>query len=72
VDGYQVNITPLGLPAVGAGWSGNIPDGVVQPERDVMAQVTVSAVPEPSTFALLGAGCLGLLGLAWRKRRRAG
>ena len=26
--------------------------------------------PEPSTFALLGASALGLLGYAWRRRRR--
>jgi formylglycine-generating enzyme required for sulfatase activity len=29
------------------------------------------AVPEPSTFALLGAGGLGLLAYAWRRRRAA-
>ena len=28
-----------------------------------------AAVPEPSTFALLGAGAIGLLGIAWRRRR---
>ncbi len=32
--------------------------------------ITISAVPEPSTLALLAAGALGLPGYAWRKRRR--
>ena len=32
--------------------------------------VTAEVVPEPSTLVLLAAGALGLLGYAWRKRRR--
>ena len=31
--------------------------------------VSDGVVPEPSTFALLGAGAMGLLGYAWRKRK---
>jgi autotransporter-associated beta strand protein len=31
----------------------------------------VVAVPEPSTFALLGIGVIGLMGWAWRRRKRA-
>jgi hypothetical protein len=31
---------------------------------------SVSIVPEPGTFALLGMGAIGLLGFAWRRRRR--
>ena len=30
----------------------------------------IRAVPEPSTFALLAMGTLGLAAYAWRKRRR--
>jgi len=30
----------------------------------------ISVVPEPSTFALLGGVCLGLLGYRWRRRRQ--
>ena len=31
-------------------------------------QLVVSAVPEPSTLALLAAGAIGLIGYAWRRR----
>jgi hypothetical protein len=37
-------------------------------QRVVLDGVTVSAVPEPSTLALLGIGAIGLF--AWRRRRR--
>jgi hypothetical protein len=30
----------------------------------------VGSVPEPSTVALLGMGAVGLLGFAWRRRKR--
>jgi threonine dehydrogenase-like Zn-dependent dehydrogenase len=32
---------------------------------------TINTVPEPSTFVLLGMGAVGLLGFAWRRRKRA-
>ena len=32
-------------------------------------EATITAAPEPSTFALLGIGAISLLGYGWRKRR---
>lgn len=64
VQGYRVDITPLGLAPAGAGWSGPIQDGIVQDSRDLMAEFVVTldasaaAVPEPSTYI---AGALLLL-----------
>jgi hypothetical protein len=37
----------------------------------VIDDVAVSAVPEPSTFALLGAGAFGLAAYGWRRWKRA-
>jgi hypothetical protein len=57
VQGYRVDVTPLGLSRVAGSNLG------VQPERDIIARFDV--VPEPATICLLGLGALGLL----RKRR---
>ena len=40
-------------------------------QRTVLDGVTVESVPEPSAFVLLGVGAIGLMGSAWRRRKRA-
>jgi hypothetical protein len=64
VQGYQVDVTPLGLSQFGGtNFSGSNP--WIQPEQDVMARFDVTVVPEPAMMSLLGIGALSLL----RKRR---
>jgi choice-of-anchor C domain-containing protein len=46
-------------------------DAGTSPCGPAIDNVSVDAVPEPSTFALLGAGVIWLIGWAWRQRRRA-
>jgi hypothetical protein len=73
VQGYKVDVTPLGLAEVGGSdFDGGNP--WAQPNRDVMARFDVTAVPEPTTMiagALLllpfGASTLRML----RKRQAA-
>lgn len=45
--------------------------GVVTIRETTGGGGSVSAVPEPSSFALLGVGVAGLLAFAWRRRKRA-
>jgi hypothetical protein len=56
----QVNYIDLGIMA------GNWNAGVVSPTMSFSQALAVSAVPEPATLAILGAGAIGLL----RRRRR--
>ena len=74
VQGYQIDITPLGLAEVGgSNFSGSNP--WVQPSRDVMAQFTVTlapSVPTPSSLAaLISMGAMGLVAVARRRRKHA-
>ena len=39
-------------------------------QQTLTLDVSAEVVPEPNTLALLAAGALGLLGYAWRRRRR--
>ena len=51
-------------------WQGNFAPGTLAPNFVAPAMsVSTEAVPEPSTFVLLGVGALGLGIAYWRKRR---
>ena len=38
---------------------------------NIVVDFSTAAIPEPSSFAMVGAGMLMALGYAWRKRTRA-
>ena len=65
VQGYQVKVTALGLATSGTNFDGTNPWS--QPGGDMYATFTVTAVPEPETFAMLLSG-LGLMGFIGRRR----
>jgi len=68
---YQsYNFTPSACPAGTVFYLEEFDGSTLWRYRDSIG-VTFSAVPEPSTFALLGAAALGLAGYALRRKLRA-
>ena len=47
----------------------NMTDHMVWAVVDHNSEFAATVVPEPGTFALLGAGAIGLVGWAWRRRK---
>ena len=72
VPGFQIDVMPLGLPETSVSSIPGFPLGTPwqQPDRAVMAQFVVTAVPEPTTLVLglVGFAGLGLVNL--RKKFR--
>lgn len=69
VPGYQIDVTPLALGVANVTNAPGYPGGTpwIQPDRDVLAQFVVTAVPEPASLSFLTLGVIGLL----RRRRTA-
>ena len=71
VDGYQINITPLGIDTTpGSLFYGGNP--WTQPSMELMAQfevVALAPVAEPATLSVLGVGLVGVAIVRMRKRR---
>ena len=66
----RVGLASLSSLYAGGDWiviSGGVP--VEMSASDATFTATFQTVPEPSTLMLLGAGLVGLLAYAWRKRR---
>jgi hypothetical protein len=68
--------TLLDSPSLGSPLPGNVNyayewDPTIQPGGSfIISNDQQVSVPEPSTLVVLGAGAVGLLGCAWRRRRR--
>ena len=67
----------IDFPAGNANWLGNLTLSTTTlsgftlslQQTSTAEQLVVTAVPEPSTLALLAAGAVGLLAYGWRRRR---
>ena len=70
-DSYELIAGSIGTPDLTSFTLPTAPAGVVYGlvNNGTAIDLVVSAVPEPGTLALLGAGLMSLLGFAWRRRK---